>query len=117
MMKTNDFIKDENQDEITLIYKIKKDEKAIKLFGNNFVINNNKDCNIIIGNKEYKLQEKLDIDLIKDEIINNEILIIKLLGIDKVKATADMFYNCDCLRKIIESSKFEITADEVMVFN
>ena len=116
MMKTNDFIKDENQDEITLIYKIKKDEKSIKLFGNNFVINN-KDCNIIIGNKEYKLQEKLDIDLIKDEIINNEILIIKLLGIDKVKVAADMFHNCYCLRKIIESSKFEITADEVMVFN
>ena len=45
--------------ESMLIYKIKENEKKIKLFGNEFIKNNKGLCMLIIKNREYKLKEYL----------------------------------------------------------
>ena len=45
-------------EEITIHYKIEKNDKEIKLFGEEFVNNNKDNCKIIINEKEYDLVEK-----------------------------------------------------------
>ena len=60
---------------ITIIY---KPSERIKLFGYDFVKNNEKNCKILISNKEYELSEYLNIP--SQDIINNHLevrLIIK----------------------------------------
>ena len=65
--------------EINIIYNI-KDKGEIKLFGEEFVKNNKKNCYLLINNKKkelceyYKLEEErenLKIKLIENKIINN----------------------------------------------
>ena len=46
--------------EINIIYDI-NERKNIRIFGSNFVKNNENICKIIINNKEYKLSENYNI--------------------------------------------------------
>ena len=69
-------------------YKIENKDK-IKIFGNNFVKNNKDKCKIIYENQEYELIDEFNI------VNNNEdILKIKLKGINKVTNLSSMFDGC-----------------------
>ena len=66
----------------------------IRIFGKNFVQNNDNNFILIINEKEEKLKE---IVTVKD---NKEPLKIKLIKINEPTDLSEMFYKCDCLSKI-----------------
>ena len=83
----------EDKSEIKLIYKInnkdeefEEDEQNINIFGAEFVKNNKKICKMLIYNKEYVISEKYNIGN-----FNNNILEIKLKGIENVTNMSYMF--------------------------
>ena len=51
----------EKNNRITIIYKINNNEDEIRIFGNEFVKNNKKNCKIIYGEKEHELTEFFDL--------------------------------------------------------
>ena len=92
-----------NDDEITLIYKINKNNKTIKIFDSEFVNNNKNICKIIHENKESELKEFLDIDPKKEK------LIIKLKGIKSIINISNMFYGCDALESMSDFIKWDLS--------
>jgi len=91
-------------DEIIIRYNINKDEKEIKVFDNRFINNNKDKCKIIYEEKEYELKEKWNID----DKIKNEILEIKLRGINNITDMSNMFSECSNLTTLSEISKWNI---------
>ena len=75
-------------DEIKIIYKIKEDKK-IRIFGDEFVENNKQNCKIKIHNKI----KELTAFYIIDESNENDKLIIQLIGIKKIKNMSYIFTN------------------------
>ena len=55
--------------EINIIYDI-NGERNIRIFGSNFVKNNENICKIIINNKEYKLSESYNVENINKNKYN-----------------------------------------------
>ena len=97
----------EDKSEIKLIYDINKkdkylgeDEQNINIFGAKFVKNNKNKCKMIIYNKENEISEKYNITNYNDNIVE-----IKLKGIDKVTNMSDMFYGCSSLSSLTDISK------------
>ena len=91
-LEINDIINNEsNKDisEIDIIYNI--NTKNINIFGYDFVKNNKNICKMIINNKEYEIAEKYNVQSI------DEILKIRLKGINKVINMKGMFYGCSSL--------------------
>ena len=83
------------QKEIILKYKIDSfNENKIKLFGEYFVENNQKNCKIIIDNKEFILCSHFDKNKLKTK---NNILEIKLKIKKPLNTMKDMFSNCNSL--------------------
>jgi len=97
---------DEYISEINLIYEIDKrddlndEEDYINIFGETFVENNKNICTMVIDNKEYKLEDKFNI-----ENYNNNILKIKLKGINKVRSLGFLFDGCTSLISLPDISK------------
>ena len=89
-------------EEITIQYKIEKNDKEIKLFGNEFVNNNKDNCKIIINEKEYDLVEKISL---KNLAIKNNTFEIKLRIIQLKNDLSFMFENCSSLLSISDLSK------------
>jgi len=83
-----------------VIYNITKDDNDIKIFGSEFVENNNNIYKLIIDNKEYKITKNYKI---KDD--NKNILKIKLKGINNVTNMSFMFYECSSLLSLPDISK------------
>ena len=85
--------KEENFDnnELTLIYKINKDDKEIKIFDSVFVKNNKNICKIKYENEEYELTEYFKVDS------KNEKLEIRLKGFKNIINANKMFYGCKAL--------------------
>ena len=77
--------------EITITYKINKNEESIKIFGSSFVKNNESSCKIIHNNKELELTKSFDVPKDSDQ------LVIKLKGIDKITNFSNMFSGCSAL--------------------
>ena len=77
-------------DEIILKYKINKNEKRVKIFGQNFVKNYKHYCKILYEDKKYELEEYFDVNN-----INNDILEIKLKGIGTIPGLREMFFSCN----------------------
>ena len=86
--------------EITLKYRIDKNSN-FKLFGNQFILNNKDNCQIIYNLKEYELQESLPFDN-----NNKDILEIKLRGINNITNTRFMFSDCNSLLSISNISNW-----------
>ena len=100
-------------DEITIIYKILKDEdkykenekeceykNEIRLFGDNFIKKNKSKCIIKYKGKKYALDEDLEIDNKEDK------LEIKLCGINNINDLSDIFFNCDSFIYLLDISKW-----------
>ena len=125
--KNND--KDNNIDEITIIYKNRKidninEELKIemkskfgeemsknKLFGERFVKNNKNNCKIVINGKEKELVSFYDIERLKE----NGILEIKLKGINNIKDMSYMFCGCLSLISLPDISKWKTDKDRKSV--
>ena len=87
---------------IIIEYKIKNNDKKIKLFSKNFVINNRKKCQIIIGENEFELMECFELK----NYVNNNILKIKLIGINNIINMKYMFAGCDSLKSFPDISRW-----------
>ena len=53
IMKISKKMDMKNEDQITIKYRIKNNQKNIKLFGNDFIHNNKNICKILYKEKEY----------------------------------------------------------------
>ena len=91
----------ENITEINIIYNIKNDDNDLKIFGSYFVNSNKNICSLIIDNKEYKITEKFNVKNYK-----NNILKIKLKGINHITNMSFMFYGCSSLISLPDISKW-----------
>ena len=92
-----------SDDSIIIQYKI--DEKRIKIFGNEFVKNNEKNCQINYEDNTYNLSEYIEID--QENIKNNDILEIKLIGIKNITNAYFMFHKCFSLISIPNLSNWK----------
>jgi surface protein len=90
--KNNSNINEEEFGSITLIYKKIQNEPKIKLFGKDFVKNNEKNCNIIFKGATYSLQEVFNVP--NNYNIGDEIIII-LSGINKITNIDYMFFHTE----------------------
>ena len=77
---------------------IKKEN--INIFGEKFIKNNRNNCKMIIDNKEYNIEEKFEITN-----NNNDILNIKLKGIENIIDMSNMFNGCKNLLSLPDISK------------
>ena len=82
--------------EIIARYKLNENEKKIRIFGHNFVLNNKNNCSILYKNETYELTEYFDISNF-EEI--QDTIEIKLKGINNITNMSDMFNDC---RNLIE---------------
>ena len=81
---------------MTIIYKIPKDSKRIKLFGREFIENNINNCKIII---EQEFKEYID--------INDEKLEIKIKEIKTITNMSYMFDGCNSLLSLLDNSRWD----------
>jgi len=92
-----------SDDSILIQYKI--EEKRIKIFGNEFVKNNEKNCQINYEDNTCNLSEYIEID--QENIKYNDILEIKLIGIKNITNAYFMFHKCFSLISIPNLSNWK----------
>ena len=91
-------------DEILLKYKIKINNNKIRIFGNKFVDNNKGICKISINGKQQDLCEFYEIKNFESD--GDNILEIKLIGINKITNASWMFCGCEELLSLSDISKW-----------
>ena len=96
-------VMDENYKYTTLKYKI-NDEKRIKIFGTDFVKNNENNCEILYENKKYNLTEYFDIE---NKSFPDNILEIKLIMNNYITNMGCMFLNCENLISLPDFHKLD----------
>ena len=89
-------------DQISIEYKIESSETRIKILGIDFVRHNKGNCFIIYEDKEFELMEFFELE----NNINNNILKIKLIGINNVTDMSFMFADCSSLISLPDISKW-----------
>ena len=90
-------------------YKIDKNKEITKIFGSRFVKNNKDKCKIIIDDIKFELTGYLGNFLFKNHNNkNNNMLELKLIGLNNILDASYMFYNCSSLISIKEISKLNI---------
>ena len=95
--------KREDSYEILMLYKLEDDKcQIIKLFGYEFVEENRNICKLMLEGKEKNLNEYIYIN----KHGNDNILKIKLKGINGVNKLTKMFYNCFSLLGIFILSEW-----------
>ena len=90
---------------ISLFYNLKEKDsknKNIKIFGEEFVLNNKYNCYMIYNNRKYNLSEYLEIN--ND---NKEILKIQLKPINYINNLSFLFQGCSLLKSISNLSKLK----------
>ena len=105
-----------NDNEITINYKI-NNRNIINIFGTDFVTNNKNNCRIIINGQEHELKQNIKIN---DNLINKDILEIKLKGIKNITDMSYIFSNCQTLFSIPDITNWDttnITNMSYMFFN
>jgi len=93
-----------NKNEIELLYNIPKNEKQIKIFGEAFIEKNKDLCKIIHNNTEYNLTSNFNCSNIKENILK-----IKLRGINNVAFLDSMFEGCSTLSHLSDFSNLDTT--------
>ena len=99
-----DIYNEMNPNEIDLVYNIPKNEKEIKIFGEEFVRINKDLCKIIYNNEEYNLTEKFACEKIEGNSLS-----IKLKGINNVNFINGMFDECSLLSNLSNFSNWDTT--------
>ena len=96
----------EENNEISIIYKINENDNEIKIFDSAFVKNNKKWCKISHEDKEYNLSTNFNIKGINKDMydINLE---LKLKNIKKITNMSHMFSNCSSLISLPDINKWE----------
>ena len=84
-----------------MIYDIKED-KNVNIFGYKFVENNKEICKMIINNKEYELTTIYNIK----SNYNNNLLKVKLKGINEITNMSFMFSECSSLISLPDISEW-----------
>ena len=101
---SNIYNKINSKNEITLRYKIFDENESIKIFDSEFVNKYKKICKIIYKNKELELVDYFKpYKLTKDD---QNILEIKLTGINKITDMSSMFYSCTSLVSLPDFSEW-----------
>ena len=95
-----------NRNEIDLVYYIPKENNKIRIFGKSFVENNKDLCKIIYENKEFNLNEYYHYDY---KNIKNNLLKIKLKGINNVTNLHSIFKECSLLSHHSDFSNWDTT--------
>ena len=114
----NELKKDKNYfNSIIMQYKINHNDKKIKTFGYDYgdcFLKSNKDkCKIEYNNQEYELNEYFNIDNFN---INDNIITIKLIGINNIINASFMFYECSSLISLPDISKWNINDVNNMIY-
>ena len=91
-----------NINEIDLIYNVPNNSKEIKIFGYDFVEQNKNLCNIIYNNQEYDLSTTFNCENVKDNLLK-----IKLNGINNITVLNSMFQGCSQLSKLTDLSNLD----------
>ena len=99
--------------ELTLKYKINKKDKKVKIFGDEFVLNNESKCKIIIDDNESELKSEININDIKNYNINQNEITVILKDVDKITNMNYAFKNTS-LTSISDLSKIDMTKVETM---
>ena len=79
----------EINNDISMIYKIRKKKDKVKIFGKDFVANNKDKCKIEYEGKEYDLQEEFNVKDIKKDRLE-----LKLIGINNIVNMKSIFQEC-----------------------
>ena len=93
-----------HKNEIDLVYNIPNNKNKVQIFGSNFIKNNKDLCKIIYENKEYDLTEYFDC-----KNTNDNLLKIKLKGINNVTILNSMFSFCSELSDLSDFSNWDTT--------
>ena len=101
IMISNEIKNNDNKDEITIKYKVNKDDKEIKIFGETFVKNNKDKCKYIYEGKENELNEHFDLSNYNK---SKDILEIKLIGLKNVTDMSHLFDDCKSLIEVPDIS-------------
>ena len=91
-----------NKNEIDLIYNFPNNAKIIKIFGNDFVKNNKDICKIIYNNRKYELTSKFNCECVKENLLK-----IKLEGINNSSDLRSMFEGCSQLSSLSNFSNWD----------
>ena len=100
--KTGKYEKKPN--DIKIKYKIPKNSDKIMIFGNEFIKNNKKKCEIYINGKYHEIMQNIDLSKCQ---IENDILEVILRPIEKITNMGHMFSGCISLYSISDISKFD----------
>ena len=92
--------------ELTLIYKIKKNAKCVKIFGDEFVRNNEAKCKMIIDNEESEL--KSDIYINSDFQRKKSKIMVVLKDVNKITNLKEAFKDTS-LHSIPDISKLDMS--------
>ena len=103
LKRTKDFKNIFEKDIITIIYKPTKGFKT-RIFGEIFANNHQYECNIIYKNKIHKLTEFFDD--IEENYNHDDLITIKLRGINNIKNINWMFCKCYSLISLSDISKW-----------
>ena len=90
-----------NLNEIHIKYEMKKEDNQLRVFGENFIKNNDDNCKIILNGIPYKLQSQLNIKKTTKKLIE-----IKLRGIKTIIYAKEMFYKCSSLKSLPDIPKW-----------
>ena len=99
----NDAYKEE-KDDITIEYKIPKNESNINIFGKEFIKNNKDKCDIYINDKLRELSHNINLN---NCLIENEILEIKLRLYENITDMSHMFSTCQYLYSLPDIHKLK----------
>ena len=89
------------KNDINIIYQVNKLKDTLKIFGEEFVDNNDTKCTIILEGEEQELQSEIDIkDILKDKIR------VKLTNLDQITHMSNIFCNCSDLYSCNDMSKW-----------
>ena len=100
IIKTDKYEKKAN--DIKIEYKIPKNTSKIKIFGNEFIKNNKKKCQIYINDKYHEIVQNIDLRTCQ---IENDILEVILRPIENITNMSSMFSGCISLYSISDISK------------
>ena len=93
-----------NKYQITILYKINKNDEKIKIFDEEFISNNADKCTYMCEDNEYELEEYFDL---YDLESRGDMLEIKLNNINKITDMSSMFFNCKSLLSLPDINKWD----------